>query len=268
MKGLLRGAKMDWRTDFEVLREKVPWFGKTWGKVILLASLILPFLALLALFWWLDRLLPYGALIGQFVVSIMLCAICYYGMRHLIYDIRAECKKTHVLPNWLMPLTFAFVFAPWCALPIHPFMVSGNALLPLWVAIPLGLLIIVFASLMYWSTMRAGFSLAHGLSIYLLFPEEGTRVSKDIYSYLRHPGYAMLIHTALGFALLRNNLLALLTALIYVIPNLLEMKLEDRELIERFGEEHRRYISETPAIFPRLEDIGGFAKLLLFGGKE
>ena len=258
---------MDWGTDFEVLREKVPWFGKTWGKAILLASLILPLLAYLALFWWLDRLLPYGALISQFVLAIMLCAICCFAMRRLIYDIRVKCKKTHVLPNWLMPLTFAFVFAPWYALSVHPLIVSGNALLPLWVAIPLALLIVFFSLLMYWSTIRAGFSLAHGLSIYLLFPEEGTRVSKDIYSYLRHPGYAMLIYMALGFALLRNNLLAILTALIYVIPNFLEIKLEDKELIERFGEEHRRYISETPAIFPRLEDIGGFAKLL-FGGKE
>ncbi len=256
---------MDWRTDFEVLKEKVPWFGKTWGTAILLASLILPLLAYLALFWWLDHLLPYGPLINQLVLAIMLCAICCFAMRRLIYDIRAECKKTHVLPNWVIPLMFALIFAPWCALPIHPFMVSGNALLPLWVAIPLGSLIIVFAMLMYWSTMRAGFSLAHGLSIYLLFPEEGTRVSKDIYSYLRHPGYAMLIYTALGFALLRNSLLAILTALIYVIPNLLEIKLEDEELIERFGEEHRRYIKKTPAIFPRLRDVGKFLRLIFSG---
>lgn len=93
--------------------------------------------------------------------------------------------------------------------------------------------------------------------------EEGTRVSKDIYSYLRHPGYAMLIYTALGLALVRNNLLAILTALIYLIPNLLEMKLEDQELIERFGEEHRRYVKETPAIFPHLRDLGKFFKLIL-----
>ena len=90
-------------------------------------------------------------------------------------------------------------------------------------------------------------------------------MSKDIYSYLRHPGYAMLIYMALGFALLRNNLLAILTALIYVIPNLLEIKLEDEELIERFGEEHRRYIKETPAIFPRLKDLERFFKLVFSG---
>ena len=247
---------MDWRIDFEVLKERVPWFGKTWGKAILLASLILPFLACLAFFGWLDRVLPYGPLIGQSSLAIILCAICCFAMRHLIYDIRATCKKTHVLPNWVTPLMFAFIFAPWYALLIHPLMVGGNALLPLWVAIPLGLLIIVFASLMYWSTIHSGFSLAHGLSIYLFFPEEGTRVSKGIYSYLRHPGYAMLIYMALGFALLRNNLLAILTALIYLIPNLLEIKLEDKELIERFGKEHRRYIKETPAVFPRWRNLG------------
>lgn len=129
----------------------------------------------------------------------------------------------------------------------------------------MGLLVIVFALLMYWSTIRSGFSLAHGLNIYLFFPEEGTRISKGVYSYLRHPGYAMLIYMALGFALLRNNLLAILTALIYLIPNLLEIKLEDEELIERFGEEHKRYIKETPAMFPRLRDLGRFFGLIFLG---
>ena len=241
----------------------VPRFGKTWGKAILLASLLVPLFACLTLFWWLDHLLPYGALISQFALAIILCAVCYFAMRCLTYDIRAECKKTHVLPHWVMPLMFALIFAPWYALAIHPLMVGGKALLPLWVAIPLGLLIIIFAGLMYWSTMRAGFSLAHGLNIYLLFPEEGIRVSKGIYSYLRHPGYAMLIYTALGFALLRNNLLAVLTALIYVIPNLVEIKLEDEELTERFGEEHRRYTKETPAIFPRLRNLGRVLSLFV-----
>ncbi|MCK4391584.1 hypothetical protein KAX17_01590 [Candidatus Bipolaricaulota bacterium] len=241
----------------------MPRFGKTWGKAILLASLIVPLFACLTLFGWLDHLLPYGALISQFALAIVLCAICCFAMRHLIYDIRATCKKTHVLPNWVTPLMFAFIFAPWYALAIHPLMVGGNALLPLWVAIPLAVLIIFFSLLMFWSTIRSGFSLAHELSIYTLCLEEGTRVSKGIYSYLRHPGYGMLIYTALGFALLRNNLLAILTALIYVIPNLLEIKLEDEELIERFGEEHRRYIRGTPAIFPRLRNLGRVLSLFV-----
>lgn len=261
LEGLLRGAKMDWGAEVEVLKEKVPCFGKTWGKAILLASLILPFLACLAFFGWLDRVLPYGPLISHFALAVILCTICYLGMRRLIYGIRAKCEKTHALPNWVMPLMFAFIFAPWYALPLHPLMVGGNALLPLWVAIPLGLLIIVFALLMYWSTIRGGFSLAHGLNIYLLFPEEGIRVSKGVYSYLRHPGYATLIYTALGFALLRNNLLAILTSLIYIIPNLLEINLEDEELIEQFGEEHRRYVKETLAIFPRLRNLGRVVRL-------
>lgn len=254
---------MDLGAEFEVLKEKVPCFGKTWGKAILLASLILPFLACLAFFGWLDRVLPYGPLIGQSSLAIVLCTVCWFAMQRLIYDIRATCKKPHALPNWVMPLMFAFIFAPWYALPVHPLMVGGKALLPLWIAIPLGLLIIVFALLMYWSTIRGGFSLAHGLNIYLLFPEEGIRVSKGVYSYLRHPGYAMLIYTALGFALLRNNLLVILTALVYVILNLVEIKLEDEKLIERFGEEHRRYIKENPAIFPRLRNLGRVLSLFV-----
>ena len=256
---------MNQTTGFDVLKEKIPWFGKTWGKAILLASLLLPFLAYLAFFWWLDRLFLYGPLLSQFVLAIILCAICYFAMRHLIYNIRTKCKKINVLPNWVMPLMFIFIFAPEYTLLVHPLLVSGNALLPFWIAVPLGLLIIVFALLMSGLTMRAGFSLAHSLSIYLFFPEKKARISKGIYSFLRHPGYAMLIYMALGFALLRNNLLAILTALIYIIPNFLEIKLEDKELIERFGEKHRRYVKETPAVFPHLRDFGKFFKLIFLG---
>lgn len=70
------------------------------------------------------------------------------------------------------------------------------------------------------------------------------------------------IYICFGFALLRNNLLAIITALIFAVQHSLVVKLEDEELIERFGDEHRSYIRETPATFPRLKNLRGFAKLL------
>ncbi|MDI6690237.1 MAG: methyltransferase, partial [Actinomycetota bacterium] len=81
--------------------------------------------------------------------------------------------------------------------------------------------------------------------------------------YVRHPIYLGLFCGALGFAFLRNNLLALLTALIFLIPILYETRVEDREMIERFGDEHKKYIKNTGALFPH-KNIGKFLRLLFF----
>ena len=102
----------------------------------------------------------------------------------------------------------------------------------------------------------------------MVFPEEGRRVSSEVYSYIRHPMYAGDLCMASGFAVLRNNPLAVLTALISFIPFLVEVRLEDEELIERFGEEHRRYVEEVPAIFPRFRDLGNFLKFLFILKKK
>jgi len=62
---------------------------------------------------------------------------------------------------------------------------------------------------------------------------------------------------------MRNNLLAVLAALIFVIPNILEIRLEDAELIEQFGGEHRLYVGKTPALLPHCRDLGGLLRLVL-----
>lgn len=253
------------KKGFDALKEKVPELRTPWRMAASFVILILSTLAFITLFWRLDRLLTYGPLVSQLIVAAWLSVAQYYSMRHLVYRIRVKCKETGTLPRWVLPAEFALIFAPWYACLIHPLLVVGEALLPSWIAVSLGLLIIFSSLLMRRPAILGGFTLTHSLSIYLFFPEDGSRVSRGIYSYLRHPSYAMGIYICFGFASLRNNLLAILTALIFAVTHSLAVKLEDEELIKRFGEEHRRYISETPAIFPRLEDLGGFARLLFLG---
>jgi len=172
-----------------------------------------------------------------------------------------KCKQTGNLPDDIVLGQFSLIFAPWFALCIHPLLISGHLLFPSWITTSLGLVIIFLSLLMRRSGILSGFSLAHGLSIYLFFPEEGPRISKGIYSYIRHPGYAMGIYLSLGFALLRNNLVVIIVAVIFCFIIFLEIRLEDEELIERFGDEHRRYIKETPAIFPCLKNMKKFLRL-------
>ena len=208
---------------------------------------------------------PYGPVISQIALSILASIISYVVMSHTIYRLRDQCKLTHRLPNWTAPFYLALVIAPFFVLMIHPLMVNGGGLLPIWAAIPLGLFFIVFGLLIRGSAMTgSGFSIGHAFGIYLVFPEDGTLVDKEVYSYLRHPLSACVICIAIGFGFIRNSMLAILTALIYLIPILLEMKLEDDELIERFGDAQRRYMKETRALFPRWQDFGTLMKLVFF----
>jgi protein-S-isoprenylcysteine O-methyltransferase Ste14 len=254
-------------SSVDFMKEKIPWLREDRGKVILLASFVFPFCGCLFLFWWIDRIHPYGAVISQMALSILASVISYYVMRHAIYRLRDQSKLTHQLPNWATPFYIALVIAPIFVLMIHPLMVSGERLLPIWVAIPLGLFLIVFGLLIRRSAMTgSGFSIGHAFGIYLVFPEDGILVDKEVYAYLRHPLSAGVICIAIGFGFVRNSMLAILTALIYLIPILVEMKLEDDELMDRFGDAHRRYMMETRAFIPHWQDFGRLMKLIFFRG--
>jgi len=254
-------------SSVDFMREKIPWLRKSWGRTMLLVSSFLPFFGYLSIFWWIDRLHPYGAIISQMALSILACIICYIVMRYMIYRLRDQCKLTHQLPNWAAGFHLAFVIALIFALMVHPLMVNGQRLLPIWVAIPLGLFLIIFGSLIRLSAMTdSGFSLAHAYGVYLVFPEDGLHIDKKVYAFLRHPLSAGVICISIGNGLIRNNILALLTALIFLIPILLQMKLEEDELIERFGDVHRRYMKETRALFPRWRDLGRLLNLVFFIG--
>ena len=79
----------------------------------------------------------------------------------------------------------------------------------------------------------------------------GRMLTDGIYARLRHPRYAQLAIALLGWALLANHvagylaLLSVLVALAVIIP------LEERELVERFGESYDAYRRSVPALIPR-----------------
>jgi hypothetical protein len=103
----------------------------------------------------------------------------------------------------------------------------------------------------------------HGMDVYTMFPEEATLVYGEIYGFIRHPLYLSLTCGCISLALFRNNAIALLTALLQLIPALVAGYWEDRELIARVGDRHREYIQRTAALIP-LNRLGGFLKLVFF----
>jgi protein-S-isoprenylcysteine O-methyltransferase Ste14 len=173
------------------------------------------------------------------------------------------------------PLAYRYYFyqlmipylVTWYACFFHPLFVSGAVLLPWWLAIGLGVVFLLLMMVTNLHIERAGFHMVtHGMDVYTVFPGEATVVYGEIYGYIRHPLYFALTCGCIGLGFLRNNAVALVVTLLQLIPALAAGYMEDRELIDRVGEEHRQYITQTAALVP-VRRLWGFLKLLFFLGE-
>ncbi|MDR6567572.1 Protein-S-isoprenylcysteine O-methyltransferase Ste14 [Chitinophaga ginsengisegetis] len=77
-------------------------------------------------------------------------------------------------------------------------------------------------------------------------------IKKDgLYSILRHPSYAGSLLSFLGFGLSQNNWLGLAIVFIPVfVAFVYRMKIEEKVLSEKFGEEYTDYMKHTSRIIP------------------
>jgi protein-S-isoprenylcysteine O-methyltransferase Ste14 len=81
---------------------------------------------------------------------------------------------------------------------------------------------------------------------------EDHKIKKEgFYKYLRHPSYAFSLLTSLGLGLYLNNWLSLVLAF---VPTFLafsyRITIEERALIEQFGEEYLEYRRKTKKLIP------------------
>ncbi len=83
--------------------------------------------------------------------------------------------------------------------------------------------------------------------------EEHTLVTRGIYKYMRHPMYSAHFLWAIAQALLLQNWIAGPAFLVTSVPlYLFRVPVEERMMLERFGEEYRLYMNRTGRMFPRL----------------
>ncbi|GEM_PF-1159324 len=244
---------------FDLIKEKIPELRSSWKTGLIIAFVILVVLAWMIFFWWLDRLIWYGPLVSQLLVALITANLEYMAMVEAPL-FRAKYREQAFRIYFFSRIIPIFVC--WSALIFHPLLVRGTQLLPSWIAVPLGIFLVIYCFLLSIPAVTGEISLAHLLGVYTLFPEEGKVIRSGIYTYVRHPIYAGNLCLTLGFALLINNLMAVLTALIFLIPALIEIRLEDDELTRRSGERHRKYIEKTGALFPHLEHAPNFLKLV------
>lgn len=78
----------------------------------------------------------------------------------------------------------------------------------------------------------------------------GELVTSGIYRYMRHPQYAGLILTILGFNIQWPTLLTLLMAPVLVVMYARLARREDRDLEDEFGDAYRKYAQAVNAFLP------------------
>jgi protein-S-isoprenylcysteine O-methyltransferase Ste14 len=82
-------------------------------------------------------------------------------------------------------------------------------------------------------------------------PEPGGLLTEGIYAHIRHPRYVEIAVGTLGYALFSNWLGALIVGLATLPLLHAIVLLEERELVERFGDEYERYRARVPRYVPR-----------------
>ena len=102
--------------------------------------------------------------------------------------------------------------------------------------------------------------------LYVYYPEEGKIINSSIYGILRHPVYAGVLRVGIGLALLNGNANAIAFAILMPLGLTSWIRLvEEKELIERFGQSYLDYRKRTPAFWPKWYDLGTFFKFLIMG---
>lgn len=128
----------------------------------------------------------------------------------------------------------------------------GRDLGTTWLAIVPG--IAVFAVL-FWLGARSAnhLSLATRMGVPELSAGRQQTLMRDgIYRFVRHPIYASAIAGGAAFALVVNYLGTYVLILVSVPVLYLITRLEERELIARFGHSYREYQREVPRLVPRV----------------
>lgn len=75
---------------------------------------------------------------------------------------------------------------------------------------------------------------------------------EGVLSRIRHPLYAGGLLIVIGYALFAPTLTNWIICLISIVYIFLGMRIEEKRLMDRFGDEYAKYKEEVPALIPRL----------------
>ncbi len=99
--------------------------------------------------------------------------------------------------------------------------------------------------------------------VYVYYPKESTLQDHEIYSILRHPTYHTLMLFSIGSMFLRFSIYSLIYFFLFVIGINIHLKfVEEKELVQRFGEQYKKYKKNVPAFFVRFKDVKKYFSII------
>jgi len=140
-----------------------------------------------------------------------------------------------------------------------------QTLSPWWVFVPVGVMLLVFSVLAMRKSINGGFDRDTELFLYIVHPERSFPIQGGMYRYVRHAHYAEGIWMGIALAFLAQNLMGFIMAFMMFLECYAIARVEDAELLRRYGASFETYIRSAPMFFPRLKDLSNFVKLVLVG---
>ena len=265
------------KTGLEILRQKLPFITVWYNLIILYIFQFTLFISIFVFLFWIRNIIWYGALIGQLIVAFFAVFPFIYitinsnKLRKKYLEKYGDLAYQHLwflFGSYNEPVGSASLYFPILLKTDYflPAIINLKSnymtinLSPLFIALPLGTLIIIIGILM--QKPSGGYDIDISSYLYLIYPRESRKLEGGLYQYIRHPTYTGRGLIAIGLAVIANNLLAIFVAMIYFFAFFTLSRIEDRELIKRFGDDFRKYCVEIPAIFPRFRNWGKVAKFL------
>jgi protein-S-isoprenylcysteine O-methyltransferase Ste14 len=218
-----------------------------------------------ALLVFVDRLWPAWTGVGQMVLIFagFGCTAPFFWRRKTYLALWGKVAYRnailrHVLPG--LPMIFAAL--------AHTAYLPGTRLALGWATSIKTILFWYFAvtGLILWGRAVLAFGFDNLAMLYVYFPDEGRLVDTTVYGIVRHPVYSAVCRIGLALGLWRGTWFSIAFGLFMPIGLTLWLWLvEERELIERFGQGYRDYRRQVPAFWPRLQNFGKFLKFLATG---
>ena len=235
----------------------------------------------------LETLEPFLPFIGPIIViciAFILVWSMWFRRRGLLTKNRETAYEKAILvglPGIALVMLFVFhAFTPILSLFFTPpinqntiFLASSLlAMIPGFESIAIYIQLVLFIFFLIIGMLTAfraffSFGLDYMALVYLYYPEESEVQEHEIYSVLRHPAYSGIITLAASALFLHFSFYSIFYFLIIVIMMYIHIYMvEEKELIDRFGNSYVEYRKNVPAIFIHLNKLSVYFGFLF--GRE